>query len=139
MQKTNNIGGYDDNSFVDNKGVRFLADYLEEKHNIKTHFKTDEKYPNLDGSFELCERNNNIAIPIAPFDVQIKTTESKYINHNKKINRTKYKFSFDTKAFNIVKKGSVYNPVILFLVDIKNKKIFWWHITYDFIWKNEYK
>lgn len=130
-----NLGGYDINSFYDSDGVSFLTQFLQQKRNIKGVIPSDDKIPNLDGTIQLLTNidKEEKAIPIRIFNVQVKTLNNDYYNKNKKYNKTKYKYRVETKVFNIVKNHITSDPVLLFLVDTKNKKIFWFHVSIDWV------
>lgn len=128
-----NIGGYDDSSFSESDGNRILGEILEAKKLIKVHFAELDKTPNYDGFFELCESGKNKRIPIGRLDVQIKTISSDYSNMNKKESVSDYKYPCETKIFNSVKKGISCNPAILFLVDVIKKKVYYIHVSPQYV------
>ncbi len=120
-----NIGGYDKNSFYDSNGVAYLTRFLQQGHGIKGIIQSDDKIPNLDGIIQLLEWNSDKrAIPKQIFHVQVKTMNHGYKNTNKLHHRSQYKYSVDTKVFNVVKENITFDPVLLFLVDEKKKKYF---------------
>lgn len=130
-----NLGGYDINNFYDSKGNAFLISFLEQDCNIKTDIKKDDKAPNLDGTIELLKKSDKVSIPVQIFHVQVKTLNKSYVNKNKKENISQYKYSADTKVFNVVKEHITSDPVILFLVDTKNKKVFWFYVSIEYVMK----
>lgn len=132
-EKTN-IGGYDQNAFYDCLGVNYLERKLLERHLLMPKFNRMDKYPNLNGCFEVCETKTSDAprsaqthisllrrriIPVCTFEVQIKTLNGDYSNHNKssQSEHSDFKYSCDTKAMNYVLKSGTSNPVLLMLVD----------------------
>lgn len=126
-----NLGGYDINNFYDSNGVAFLTYFLQQQINIKVLIQSDDKIPNLDGRIELLKNDEKGTkkIPVRIFHVQVKTLNCKYYNENKIKNKSKYKYSIDTKILNVVKEDITSDPVLLFLVDTNNKKVFWFHIS----------
>lgn len=128
-----NIGGYDENSFYDSNGIAFLIRFLQQKHNIKALLGTDDKIPNLDGTIQLLEKSDKKNIPTQIFHVQVKTINSNYINDNLQINKSQYKYSAETKVFNIVKENITLDPVLLFLVDEKNEKVFCVYVSIEYV------
>lgn len=129
------LAGYDNNSFFDSRGNTFLTAFLEKENTIKTFIKKDDKIPNLDGTIELLEKSRKVAIPVQVFQVQVKTLNKNYDNKNKNGNVSQYKYSADTKVFNIVKEHVTSDPVILFLVDTANEKIFWVYVSVEYVMK----
>ena len=128
VKEKTNIGGYDQNAFYDCLGVN---------------------YPNLDGCFEVCETKTSDAprsaqtyisllrrriIPVCTFEVQIKTLNGDYSNHNKssQSEHSDFKYACDTKAMNYVLKSGTLNPVLLMLVDWKDRHIFWKYLSQEY-------
>lgn len=133
-RKMSNLGGYDRNSFYDSNGVAYLTRFLQSEHRIKGIMQSDDKIPNLDGTIQLLEWNSDKrAIPRQIFHVQVKTMNHGYENTNKNHHRSQYKYSVDTKVFNIVKGNITFDPVLLFLVDEKKEKVFWRYVSVDFV------
>lgn len=125
-----NIGGYDKNSFSESSGNRILGEILEQTQLIKVHFTENDKTPNFDGTFEICECTKAKKVPIGRFNVQIKTMSTDYKNYNKSEQVSDYKYPCDTKIFNSVKNGISCDPAILFLVDIKDRRVYFIHVSY---------
>jgi len=129
-----NLGGYDRNSFYDSNGVAYLTRFLQQEHRIKGIIQSDDKIPNLDGTIQLLEWiSKKRAIPRQIFHVQVKTMNHGYENTNKNHHRSQYKYSVDTKVFNVVKENITFDPVLLFLVDEKKEKVFWRYVSVDFV------
>lgn len=128
--KEKNIGGYDINYKYDRIAINYLEQVLLESELIMPHFESGDKIPNLDGYLELCEEAQKKINPIGRFDVQIKSLNHDYINNNvnDKIKHS-YKYSCDTKVINVVLGLITINPVLLILVDSKNKHIFWKYMS----------
>lgn len=129
-----NLGGYDKNSFYDSNGVAYLTRFLQQEHGIKGIIQSDDKIPNLDGIIQLLEWNSNKkGIPKQIFHVQVKTMNHEYKNTNKVHHRSQYKYPVDTKVFNVVKENITFDPVLLFLVDEKEEKVFWFYVSIEFV------
>lgn len=135
-----NIGGFGINDFYDCQGVNYLECRLLSTHRMMPNFKKMDKFPNLDGGFEVCEVNdpsvlksdrNWKIIPVGKFEVQIKSLNSDYKNNN--INRqSEFKYSCETKAMNYVLRGRTLNPVLLILVDWMDGHIYWKYLSYRY-------
>lgn len=129
-----NLGGYDENSFYDSNGVAYLTRFLQQDHGIKGIIQSDDKIPNLDGTIQLLEWNSDKkAVPKQIFHVQVKTMNHGYENANRVYHRSQYKYSVDTKVFNIVKENITFDPVLLFLVDEKKEKVFWLYVSVELV------
>lgn len=129
-----NLGGYDKNSFFDSNGVAYLTRFLQRDNTIKALIASDDKIPNLDGIIQVLDNvNEGRATPKQIFHVQVKTINSDYQNNNKTGIKSQYKYSADTKVFNTVKNHITSDPVLLFLVDEENDKIFWFHVSLEYV------
>lgn len=128
-----NIGGYDENAMLDRKTVNFLEGFLLESKYIVPYINSADKIPNLDGYIELCVDSERKIVPIARFEVQVKSLNHDYTNDNK-IQNTEfaYKYSCDTKVINVVLSAVTMNPVLLLLVDSANKRIFYKYMSYAY-------
>ncbi len=126
-----NIGGYDENTYKDKESVDYLSKVLEDSRLFKTHFDQNDKTPNFDGFFEICGLCEKKSIPLGRFDVQIKTI-SNYLNTNERP-QSRYKYSCDTKIFNAAEEALTLNPILLFLVDMPNSKIFWKYLSEQYV------
>lgn len=124
-----NLGGYDDYAFNEALGNAFLKEKLESNSSIFCHFSEGDKTPNTDGTFEIIEKSDGKYIPTGTFCVQIKTLNHDYINKNTDGIKSQYKYSCDTKIFNVVKEAITLDPCILFMVDVMNKRIFYKYIS----------
>lgn len=138
-EKMPNLGGYDINSFYDSRGNAFLTEFLEKDCLIKTDIKKDDKAPNLDGTIELLKEDDKKFVPVQIFHVQVKTLNSDYTNENKRHNISQYKYPAETKVFNVVKEHITSDPVILFLVDTKRRKVFWIYVSIEYVMKLDLK
>ena len=131
-----NIGGYDKNVFYERLGINYLEKKLLNTFQIVPYFSINDKTPNLDGWLDLCDQSAKIsqkAVPQHRFSVQIKTLNHDYQNTNKQKNQEQqYKYKCDTKVLNTVLTNTTLDPVLLFLVDWKNERIFWKHLSMEF-------
>lgn len=88
---------------------------------IKTHFKTEDKNPDIDGTFEILENSRfNGRI-----EVQIKT-------YNPTASKNKPKFQCDSKVLYYADKNNL-SCVILFVVDVKNERSYWKYLSRNFL------
>lgn len=103
---------------------------------IVPYFSVNDKTPNLDGWFELCDHsveNSRKTVPQHRFFVQIKTLNHDYRNTNSQKNQEQqYKYRCDTKVLNTVLTNITLDPVLLFLVDWENERVFWKHLSIEF-------
>ncbi|SEA56741.1 protein of unknown function [Oribacterium sp. KHPX15] len=144
MSKRNKIAGYDKNVVNEQLGVKKLETLLLGTYRLIPYFTVNDKTPNYDGYFELCDEvidDNKITEPKSRFNVQIKTVNSDYKNKNKRDHlEYKYKHQFDTKILNATLKEVTKDPTIFFIVDPINSKIFWKYLSEEFCMANvEYK
>lgn len=131
-----NIGGYDKNVFYERLGINYLEKELLRTFRIVPYFSVNDKTPNLDGWFELCDHsveNSRKTVPQHRFFVQIKTLNHDYRNTNSQKNQEQqYKYRCDTKVLNTVLTNITLDPVLLFLVDWENERVFWKHLSIEF-------
>ena len=128
-----NIGGYDENAFKDHEAIAIVSKKLLESHCIMPHIDSSNTIPNTDGKIEICEKCGNRKIPVATFVVQIKSLPEDFLNHNKCLHKNdKHKYCCDTKAFNFAFFQSTLDPVLLLMVDIKTRDIFWKYLSYKY-------
>lgn len=132
----NNLGGYDENSFNERIGVSYLEQLLLRSFRIIPYFSVNDKTPNLDGWFEICDRRvqkGKKGIPMCRFSAQIKTLNTDYCNKNKDANTgSQYKYPCDTKVVNAALNNISLDPIILFLVDWREKKVFWKYLSISY-------
>lgn len=114
------IGKHTHNMFRELEGNIILRNKLISNRRISCFFSENDKTPNTDGFFEFI---NDKGVPIKRFNVQIKSTEN--------LNGGKY--SLDTKILHYVFSKTSTDPTVLFLVDLTRKKIFYRHITIDYL------
>lgn len=133
-----NLGGFDNNALYDCRGANYLERKLLETSKVVPNIKRMDKWPNLDGSFLICEQSTPIAdcdsdqwriVPKCTFEIQVKTLNKPYVNTNKKGKHSDYKYSCDTKAMNYVLREITCNPVLLLFVDVEHERIFWRHLS----------
>ncbi len=131
-----NIGGYDKNVFYERLGMNYLEKELLNTFRIVPYFSINDKTPNLDGWLDLCDQTVETGRKVVPqhrFSVQIKTLNHDYRNTNKRKNQEQpYKYECDTKVLNTVLTSTTLDPVLLFLVDWENRRIFWKHLSMEF-------
>ena len=128
-----NIGGYDNNAFKDNDAVNIVSLKLSQSKCIMPHIGSSNTIPNIDGRIEVCEKYGNRQIPVATFAVQIKALPSDYFNDNKYLHKDdKHKYCCDTKAFNFALFQSTLDPVLLLMVDVNTRDIFWKYLSLQY-------
>lgn len=127
-----NLGGYDRNDFNESLGNSILKSLLQSHSGMYGHFEELDKTPNMDGYFDILKDENKKSVPVGKIEVQIKTLDHDYLNLNKTKNRSKYKYSCDTKIFNVVKEAITLNPCILFMVDVKDRRVFYKYISLEY-------
>jgi len=108
------------NSLLENTSVKWL-DYLFNREGIKANFKTEDKNPDIDGTFEILENSRFNG----RLEVQIKT-------YNAKASRNKPQYPCDTKVLYYALKNRI-SCVLLFVVDSKNKKAYWKYLSKSYI------
>lgn len=118
-----NLGKVSNNDFKESKSITIIRRIMETNGNIKVRTNEADKIPNLDGKIMILDKNSMERITI---EVQIKTLPSSYSETNP------YKYSCDTKVFNVVKYNVTFNPVVLLLVDETSEKIYWKYISKDY-------
>lgn len=128
-----NLGGYDRSSFNESTGNSILKDLLHLHSEMFGHFAELDKTPNTDGYFDILKREDNKSVPIGKFEVQIKTLDYDYSNSNTTQNCSKYKYSCDTKIFNVVKEAITLNPCMLFMVDVKTRRVFYKYVSLEYV------
>ena len=89
---------------------------------IPCDFKDNDKWPSVDGRFEL--RNPKTAEPEKSFCVQIKGKE----NLSRLADGT-ISYQLDTAVLEYVKERITADPTIVFIVETSTGKIFWRHLT----------
>lgn len=108
------------NSFKEISSVKWL-DMLFCRENVKANFSTEDKKPDIDGSFEIIKNYRFDG----RLEVQIKT-------YNSKSSRNKPQYSCDTKLLYYALKNRL-SCVILFVVDSANNKAYWKYLTNSYI------
>lgn len=131
-----NIGGYDKYAFYERLGVNYLEGELLRTFRIISYFNVNDKTPNLDGWFDLCDQSAKKCHKVVPrhrFSVQIKTLNHDYRNTNKRKNqKQQYKYQCDTKVISTVLTNITFDPVLLFLVDADNEQVFYKYLSMEF-------
>jgi len=108
------------NSLLENTSVKWL-DYLFNREGVKANFKTEDKNPDIDGTFDILENSRFDG----RLEVQIKT-------YNTKTSRNKPQYLCDTKVLFYALKNRL-SCVLLFVVDHSNKKAYWKYLSKSFI------
>lgn len=118
------LGKTPETKFKESKSITALKFLLEKNDSIKVRANEEDTIPNLDGSVAILDDNNTERITV---DIQSKTLPEDY-----NLNGNPYKYDCDTKVFNVVIENVTFNPVVLMLVDIKNQKVYWKHISREY-------
>lgn len=124
LDRNVNMGKISDNDFKESKSISLIRDLLEKNNRIKVRTTEADKIPDLDGRISILDKNKHDRIIV---EVQSKTLPEEY-NENKP-----YHYDCDTKVLNVVKYNKSFNPVVLFLSDIKNNKLYYKIITKEYI------
>ena len=119
-----NMGKISDNGFKESKSISLIRELLEKNNRIKVRTIEEDKIPDLDGRISILDQNKHDRIIV---EIQSKTLPEEY-NESKQ-----YYYDCDTKVLNVVKYNKTFNPVVLFLSDIKNKKLYYKLITEKYI------
>lgn len=118
-----NLGRVSNNDFKESSSTEIIKRYMEKNKRIKVRTNEADKIPNLDGKVMILDDKMFERITV---EVQIKTLPSNYIE------KKPYKYSCDTKVFNVVTNYITFNPVVLLLVDTINEKLYWKNISFDY-------
>lgn len=141
QQNNRNLGGYDKYLFKERLGLNCLEHYFLKTYRIVPYFSENDKTPNFDGWFEICNKSaleTEKIVPVQRFNVQIKTLNKNYCNDNQqKKTEYAYKYSCDTKVLNAVLTHMTKDPTILFLIDPENELIFWQYLSEEFCIQNQ--
>lgn len=118
-----NLGKITDNDMKESKSITIVRDILEKNNNIKVRATEADKIPDLDGRVMIIDKYKHEAITV---EIQCKTLPKEYSDTEP------YKYDCDTKVFNVVLYNKTFNPVVLFLVDINRKKLYYKNITIEY-------
>lgn len=118
-----NLGKTTENDFKESDSNRILREFLEKNRKIKVRMQESDKIPNLDGKLEILDGESKGRITV---EIQVKTLPNEYNETNP------YIYDCDTKVFNVVFYGVTFNPVVLFLVDTNNEKVYWKYVSYEY-------
>ena len=102
---------YSNTDYSENESVFLFQSAIDRKH-IITDIKTRDKYPNYDGYIEIV---NNDSVPLGKLEVQVRTIDK---------DSTTYYCPLENMAYS----ETTTLPMLLILVDIENKKVFWKHL-----------
>ena len=130
-----NIGGYIDSDFDESNGNAELTLLLQSKNTIKTHFNENDKTRNEDGYFDLLQYSNESSknVSFGQIRVQIKSIKTDISNRNMRGTISAYKYSCDTKIFNAVRAGIFFDPAILLLWDVKERRAFYISLSLEYV------
>ena len=112
-------------SFNESESISILKEKLESNHTIKTFFGENDKTPNHDGFLELVDQDLS---PRKQFIVQIKKVEN-LSKEEKGKNKGKYVYKLRTNFLEYVKQKVTESPAIYFVIDIKERRIFWLYLS----------
>ncbi|MBQ3523299.1 MAG: AAA family ATPase [Clostridia bacterium] len=112
--------------------VNTLSSFLDSDGRINCDFSKNDKWPNIDGTFEFVPNPDLNRRPSQNFFVQIKGT------HNYTETNNEIKYSLRSLAFPaFIASDVTLDPGILFVVlnpdDRETKRVFWKYISVDFI------
>lgn len=126
LEQSVNMGKISENDFKESKSIGLIKELLEKNNKIKVRTTEEDKIPDLDGRVSILDKNNHDRLLI---EVQSKTLPEEY-NES-----TPYHYDCDTKVLNVVKYNKSFNPVVLFMSDIKNKKLYYKLISTEYLEK----
>lgn len=126
LEQNVNMGKISENDFKESKSIVLIKELLEKNNKIKVRTTEEDKIPDLDGRVSILDKNNHDRLLI---EVQSKTLPEEY-NES-----APYHYDCDTKVFNVVKYNKSFNPVVLFMSDIKNKKLYYKLISTEYLEK----
>lgn len=126
LEQNVNMGKISENDFKESKSIGLIKELLEKNNKIKVRTTEEDKIPDLDGRVSILDKNNHDRLLI---EVQSKTLPEEY-NES-----AQYHYDCDTKVFNVVKYNKSFNPVVLFMSDIRNKKLYYKLITTEYLEK----
>ena len=120
-------------SDLDNAAVSVLENFLKSFGKINTNFAARDKWPNIDGNFELVQNPDISRKPMQNFVVQIKGTDSNYEEDEECL-----KYQLKSLAFpDYIKFEVTSDPGILFVVlninDRTKERVFWKYISNSFL------
>lgn|GEM_PF-2255783 len=122
---------HSESAFNEETAVRFLEEVLESRKRIKTFFKSNDRTPNYDGSFEIIEGKG---VPKKQFIVQIKKTKA--LRKSKSgLHKGCYRYDAETSFLYYVKNKVTENPAIYFVVDIDNKIAYYIYLSDELLSK----
>nr|MDE5553311.1 AAA family ATPase [Malacoplasma sp.] len=123
---------HSERSAEDCAAVHTLEYFLGSKGKINTAFSSNDKWPNVDGEFELVPFPEISRRPLQKFIVQIKGTSSYEIN-----SRGEIKYSLQNLGFPAYAICSTFDPCILFVVfnlgERGQEKIYWKYLSTYFL------
>lgn len=129
MKKENN------NSFVEEKGIRILENILENTKRIKCYFLRNDKTPLFDGFFNLLDEDKTI---LKKFDVQIKSSPS-ISPLRKGLNKGKYKYGFNIDVLDATRTKITETPTFYFVINPDTEEIFFKYLSTEFLVSLNYR
>lgn len=130
LEQNVNMGVISDNTFKESKSIGLIKELLEKNNRIKVRTTEEDKIPDLDGRISILDKNNHDRLLI---EVQSKTLPEEYSESKP------YFYDCDTKVLNVVKYNKSFNPVVLFMSDIKNKKLYYKLISNEYLKEIDFK
>lgn len=116
---------HNENNFKDVESKSFVEHILSKHRRAIPKLDSVDKWPNIDGIIDFCDESKNL---IGKFEAQVKTLSQ---DHN---------FKHPIPVPFIAYCDQVANfPVLLLLVDNNVEKVFWIHMSREFINKTNYK
>ena len=118
-----NLGGYQEKDFRESDSIEIATSIIEYGRHCKAHLQKQDKTANIDG---------RISILLGSFEFQMVEAQVKTIPED--IDTTKdFSYSCETKIINIARFRVSSNPVVLFIIDRKRKRLFFKLFTPDYV------
>lgn len=122
----------------DREAISVLVNFLRSGGKINTNFACNDKWPNIDGTFEFVSNPDASRQPEQNFVVQIKGTRDNYTEKDGIVN-----FRLQSLAFPVyLLKEVTADPGILFIVlhpsDRDKERVFWKYMSVEFLSSIDY-
>ena len=129
----NHLKTHSERSVEDRSAVSVLQNFFRVGGQINPNFSCNDKWPNIDGNFELVPNPDISRKPMQNFVVQIKGTDSNYEEDEECL-----KYQLKSLAFpDYIKFEVTSDPGILFVVlninDRTKERVFWKYISNSFL------
>ena len=129
----NHLKTHSERSVEDRSAVAILQNFFRVGGQINSNFSCNDKWPNIDGNFELVSNPEISRKPMQNFVVQIKGTDSNYEEDEDCL-----KYQLQSLAFpDYIKYEVTSDPGILFVVlninDRTKERVFWKYISNSFL------